>query len=76
MATPVTAGLVTLGISYILKKNRKYGIPERDLIIQALEKSAVDLGAPGFDIYYGNGGINGLGFIKYIDRVLSLNEIG
>jgi subtilisin family serine protease len=68
MATPVTAGLLALGISYILKKKQKYGIPERDLIIQALEKSAIDLGTPGFDIYYGFGGIDGLGFMEHLAK--------
>ena len=68
MATPIVAGLISLGISYIFKKKKVYGVSERDLIIKALEESAVDLGEPGFDIYYGHGGVNGLAFMEYIQR--------
>ena len=68
MATPIVASLISLGISYILKKKKTYTLVERDLIINALEKSATDLGPPGFDIYYGFGGVDGLGFMEYIDK--------
>ena len=71
MASPTVVGLLTLGLSYILKT--KPSIPAtraRDLAIAALKSTAIDLGIKGKDEYYGFGGINGEGFMLYISKNL------
>lgn len=64
MAAPTVAGLLTLGLSYALRKGAGGGVELRDRIVAALESSAVDLGAIGRDPFYGFGCIDGRGFFN------------
>lgn len=65
MASPTVAGLLTLGASYLLKLNPSMGRGVmRDVLVEAITKSALDLGATGHDVYYGYGGIQGDKFME------------
>jgi len=65
MASPTVAGLLVLGMAYLLKKNPKIDRKiMRALVIDALLKTANDLGTAGKDQYYGYGEINGLKFME------------
>lgn len=60
MASPTVAGLLTLGASYLLKRNPSIGrATMRDILLESLTKTAIDLGEKGHDVYYGFGGIQG-----------------
>lgn len=64
MASPTVAGLLTLGASYLLKRNPSIGrATMRDILIESLTKTAIDLGTKGHDVYYGFGGIQGEQFM-------------
>ena len=67
MASPTAAGLLTLGASYILKCNPDIErVTMRDILIESLTKTAIDLGAEGQDNFYGFGGIQGDKFMEEI----------
>jgi subtilisin family serine protease len=69
MASPTVVGLMTLGMSYIFNKKPSINpTTARDLIIASIKTTAIDLGTPGKDNYYGFGGINGEGFMAYIAK--------
>lgn len=70
MASPTVAGLVTLGISYALRKGHKPSEALRDCITSCLETSAEDLGVKGQDPYYGFGCIDGRGFFSKLEQNL------
>jgi len=71
MASPTVAGLLTLGASYLLKKNPSIGrATMRDILIKALQTSAIDLGKVGKDQYYGYGGLNGQGFMAELAKTV------
>jgi subtilisin len=70
MASPTVAGLITLGLSYALSKGLHASVELRDMIVDALEKSAQDLGPRGRDPYYGFGCIDGKGFFAHLDNVI------
>lgn len=66
MASPAVAGAVAL----LLSKNPKLTPAQVEYI---LEKTATDLGAPGFDNKYGNGLINPVAAMKYdVKKIPSL----
>lgn len=68
MASPTVAGLLTLGASLLLKKNPSIGrAVMRDLLRETLQETAMDLGQPGKDLYYGWGGIQGGKFMQKLD---------
>ena len=65
MASPTVAGLMILGISYLLMKNPKIDRKVlRAKVINALLQTASDLGTAGKDQYYGFGEINGIKFME------------
>lgn len=68
MATPTVAGLITLGVSYALKCGHNEGPSLRDMIMNALQNSAEDLGAVGKDPYYGFGCIDGKKFFERLHK--------
>lgn len=71
MASPIVTGILTLGVSFILGKHKdiqKFRI--RELIISALQESAKDIGEKGKDIYYGFGELNGVNFMKTLEKYL------
>jgi subtilisin family serine protease len=70
MAAPTVAGLLTLGISYGLRKGHKAGEDLRNLVLSCLETSAEDLGDKGKDPYYGFGCIDGRGFFSKLEQRL------
>ena len=70
MAAPTVAGLLTLGISYAMRKGFTAGIDLRDKITTALENSAQDLGTLGKDPFYGFGCIDGKGFFDKLNSTL------
>lgn len=70
MASPTVAGLVTLGLSYALRKGHKPSEELRDCITSCLETSAEDLGDKGKDPYYGFGCIDGRGFFSKLEQKL------
>ncbi len=67
MASPIVAGLLTLGASLAIKK-----CPDMDkkllknILISALIETAIDLGTEGKDPFYGFGGLNGDKFMGHI----------
>lgn len=65
MACPHVAGTVALMISLAIK-NRRYDEIDVDFLKQALEGTAVDLGAPGKDNDYGSGRIDALEALRKI----------
>lgn len=71
MASPTVAGLLTLGASYLLKRNRSIGrATMRDILLKALQSTAIDLGKIGKDQFYGYGGINGEGFMAAVAKAI------
>jgi subtilisin family serine protease len=70
MATPTVAGLITLGVSYALKRGHAEGPALRDIIMKSLENSAEDLGPAGKDPYYGFGCIDGKKFMERLHNHL------
>lgn len=68
MASPTVAGLLTLGASLLLKKNPSIGrAVMRTLLVETLKETAMDLGQPGKDLYYGYGGIQGHKFMEKLN---------
>lgn len=71
MAAPTVAGVLTLGFSYIFKHKPKIAAARaRDLVMSAIKTTTIDLGSPGYDYYYGFGGINADSFLAYIVKYL------
>lgn len=71
MASPTVAGLLTLGASYLLKKNPSMGrATMRDMLTKALTDTALDLGTTGQDDYYGYGGIQGDKFMAQLEKLM------
>jgi hypothetical protein len=70
MASPTVAGLVTLGLSYALRKGHRPSEELRDCITSCLETSAEDLGDKGKDPFYGFGCIDGRGFFSKLEQKL------
>jgi len=70
MASPTVAGLVTLGMSYALRKGHKPSEELRSCITSCLEASAEDLGDKGKDPFYGFGCIDGKGFFAKLEQKL------
>jgi subtilisin family serine protease len=69
MASPTVAGLLTLGMSYLLKKNPSIARSTmRDIIISSIQNTAIDLGSAGKDYYYGYGGIHGENFMAAVAK--------
>lgn len=69
MASPTVAGLLTLGASYLMKLNPSIGrATMRDLLVECLTSTALDLGQAGYDQYYGFGGIQGDKFMAELAR--------
>ena len=69
MASPTVAGLLALGASYLLSKNPSIGrATMRDILMESITKTALDLGHTGHDVYYGYGGIQGDKFMLELAR--------
>lgn len=67
MATPVVAGLLTLGVSYLkMVKNMSSRTDIARKVMSALEETAKDVGPKGKDSYYGFGVIDGLAFMQRV----------
>lgn len=69
MATPIVAGVVALGYS-LLKARRKSTVEIRNVVLDALLRTAQDLGPKGRDDLYGFGGIDAP---KFMAAVLASN---
>jgi len=68
MASPTVAGLLTLGLSYGLRKGHRAGEELRNLVLSCLEASCEDLGDKGKDPYYGFGCIDGRRFFNALEQ--------
>jgi len=65
MASPTVAGLLTLGYS-LCSRAMLSNVEARDLLIDTLKETAIDLGEPGKDKFYGFGGIDGPSFMQAV----------
>jgi len=66
MASPIVAGVLTLGLSYLVNKGKSYN---REKFLDVFFTSLLDLGPKGRDPYNGFGGLNALGFIQDLETL-------
>jgi subtilisin family serine protease len=68
MATPIVTGIITLGMSYLLRKFPT--LPKsrlREIVSDCLMSTTIDLGTAGKDIFYGFGELNSIAFMKKLE---------
>jgi subtilisin family serine protease len=71
MASPTVVGLLALGMSYIYSKKPSIDPKTaRDIVVNSIKTTAVDLGTVGFDKFYGYGGISGVKFLEAISKAV------
>lgn len=69
MAAPIVSGVMALALSYLKASRPKLTkIERRDILIDALQASARDLGPKGWDQEFGFGSINPLGLFETLTR--------